>query len=59
MDAVKNEDAALIHKLCHKFITTSPNAVPNQLIRGTADGPYLGHPTYAEAKQRWAKINQA
>lgn len=55
MDAVEDEEAALISQLCDKFIVNSEESLclPNQLIRGHIKGPHLGQGTYREAKQRW------
>lgn len=59
MDAVEDNQVDLISELCDKFIVTDDLlALPNQLIRGSADnnGIYLGHPTYKEAKNAWLNV---
>lgn len=55
MDAVKEEEVTLITELCNKFIVAdTATCVPNQLIRGKKDGPFiLGQATYKEAKDKW------
>jgi len=55
MDAVEDEEVALITRLCNKFIITdSANSViPNQFIRGDALSRHLGYGTYREAKSKW------
>lgn len=54
MDAIANEDVALIKQLCDKFIVNDDRAcLPNQLIRGNEHDKHLGDATYRAAKARW------
>lgn len=54
MDAVEDDEVALISQLCDKFIVnTSGPCLPNQLIRGDIKSVHLGQGTYLDAKQRW------
>jgi len=56
MDAVEDEQVDLINDLCDKFIVLDESAaLPNQLIRGNADGKFLGQRNYKEAKKKWVK----
>ncbi|KQS35759.1 patatin-like phospholipase family protein [Pedobacter sp. Leaf194] len=57
MDAVANEEVALITQLCSKFITQNTVCLPNQLIRGDGNGIHLGDDTYQKAKARWLSCN--
>jgi len=54
MDAVEDEEVALISQLCDKFIVDSGKpCLPNQLIRGSINSIHLGQGTFHDAKQRW------
>jgi patatin-like phospholipase/acyl hydrolase len=54
MDAVEDDEAALISQLCDKFIITEgAPCLPNQLIRGDIKADHLGQGTFFAAKQRW------
>jgi patatin-like phospholipase/acyl hydrolase len=55
MDAVANDEVALIQQLCDKFIVNGGICLPNQLIRGDESGLHLGDATYREAKARWQR----
>lgn len=57
MDAVENDQVALITELCDKFITENV-CLPNQLIRGDASTDHLGFITYAAAKAKWEQCMQ-
>lgn len=56
MDAVKDEEVALITELCDRFIVNDAGkpALPNQYIRGdNTQKRFLGYGTYREAKAKW------
>jgi uncharacterized protein len=55
MDAVENEEIALITDLCDKFITDNTRCLANQFIRGDGSTLHLGQATYIEAKEKWQK----
>lgn len=56
MDAVEDDQVDLINDLCDKFIVTDGSeCLPNQLIRGTPNGKFLGQRNYKEAKDKWIK----
>ena len=55
MDAVANDEVALIEQLCNKFIVNGGICLPNQLIRGDESGLHLGDATYQQAKARWQR----
>lgn len=60
MDAVEDDEVALIDQLCNKFIVnTEGPCLPNQLIRGDIKNYFLGQPTYREAKERWLACNNS
>jgi len=57
MDAVEDNEIALLTDLCSKFIVNDDKpAVSNQLIRGDMSGPHIGQPTYRDAKKKWLDI---
>ncbi len=56
MDAVKDEEIALIKDLCLKFLNPENSCLPNQLIRGDGSTDHLGYATYREARKRWMDL---
>ena len=60
MDAVLQEQVALIRELCDKFLDCRPGMprVANQLIRGDLTTGHIGQPDYCAAKDRWRDIER-
>jgi len=54
MDAIEDDEVALISQLCDKFIVNAGEpCLPNQLIRGDIKSLHLGQGNFHDAKQRW------
>ena len=56
MDAVEDNEVALISGLCDRFIVDGRSCVPNQIIRGKRDSTYIGDLDYSHAKKHWLNI---